>query len=384
MDQLSDSYALYNQPVLIDNGSGIIKAGFSGEERPKALEYCLVGNTKYDKVMLEGLQGDTFIGNNAQKLRGLLKLRYPIKHGVVEDWDSMELIWSYVLNEVLQLQNIGEHPLLITEAPMNPLKNREQMAQVLFETFDVSALYVSNPAVLSLYASGRTTGCVVDCGEGYCSTVPIYDGFALPASMMRMDIGGADITEQLQFQLRKSAGVSLFSSSEREIVRTMKEKVCYLAKNIKKEEEKYLQGTQDLISTFKLPDGRCIEVGNDRYRAPEILFSPQIIGLGYDGLSDMCMQSIWKVDLDLRKPLLSSIILSGGTTTLKGFGDRMLWDLEALTKGTSKIKIIAPSERKYTTWIGGSILTGLSTFQRLWTKKSDWLEDSTRVYSNLM
>ena len=125
-------------------------------------------------------------------------------------------------------------------------------------------------------------------------------------------------------------------------------------------------------------------MGNDRYRAPEILFSPQIIGLGYDGLSDMCMQSIWKVDLDLRKPLLSSIILSGGTTTLKGFGDRMLWDLEALTKGKSKIKIIAPSERKYTTWIGGSILTGLSTFQRLWTKKSDWLEDSTRVYSNLM
>ena len=136
MNQLSDSYALYNQPIVIDNGSGIIKAGFSGEERPKALEYSLVGHTKYDKVMLEGLQGDTFVGNNAQRLRGLLKLRYPIKHGVVEDWDSMELIWSYVLNDVLQLQNIEEHPLLITEAPMNPLKNREAMAQVLFETFN--------------------------------------------------------------------------------------------------------------------------------------------------------------------------------------------------------------------------------------------------------
>ncbi|CAI4039504.1 hypothetical protein SMKI_08G1710 [Saccharomyces mikatae IFO 1815] len=384
MNQLNDIDVLYNQPIVIDNGSGIIKAGFSGEERPKALEYSLVGHTKYDKVMLEGLQGDTFVGNKAQKLRGLLRLRYPMKHGVVEDWDSMELIWSYVLNEVLQLQNIEEHPLLITEAPMNPLKNREMIAQVMFETFNLSAIYVSDPAVLSLYASGRTTGCVVDCGEGYCSSVPIYDGFALPASIMRMDIGGGDITEQLQFQIRKSAGVSLFSSSEREIVRTIKEKVCYLAKDAKKEEDKYLQGTQDLISAFKLPDGKSIEVGNDRYRAPEILFSPQIIGSGYDGLSNMCMQSIWKVDLDLRKNLLSSVILSGGTTTLKGFGDRMLHDLEALTKGTSKIKIIAPPERKYTAWIGGSILTGLSTFQKLWTKKSDWLEDSNRVYSNLM
>ncbi|CAI4053391.1 hypothetical protein SUVZ_15G2830 [Saccharomyces uvarum] len=384
MNQLSDSDALYNQPIVIDNGSGIIKAGFSGEEKPKALEYSLVGHAKYDKVMLEGLQGDTFVGNKAQRLRGLLRLQYPIEHGVVEDWDSMELIWSHILNEVLQLQNIEEHPLLITEAPMNPLKNREVMAQVLFETFNLPALYVSNPAVLSLYASGRTTGCVVDCGEGYCSTVPIYDGFALPASMMRMDIGGRDITKHLQFQLRKSAGVSLFSSSEREIVRTIKEKVCYLATDIKKEENTYLQESQDFTSVFKLPDGKCIKIGNDRYRAPEILFSPQIIGSGYDGLSDMCMQSIWKVDLDLRSTFLSSIILSGGTTTLRGFGDRMLHDLEASTKGTSKIKIIAPPERKYTTWVGGSILTGLSTFQRLWTKKSDWLEDNTRVYSNLM
>ncbi|CAI4063908.1 hypothetical protein SKDZ_08G1740 [Saccharomyces kudriavzevii ZP591] len=384
MNQLSDSDALYNQPIVIDNGSGIIKVGFSGEERPKALEYSLVGHVKYEKVMLEGLQGDTFVGNKAQKLRGLLRLRYPMTHGVVEDWDSMELIWSYMLNEVLQLQNIEEHPLLITEAPMNPLKNREVMAQVLFETFNLPALYISNPAVLSLYASGRTTGCVVDCGEGYCSTVPIYDGFALPASIMRMDIGGRDITEQLQFQLRKSAGISMFSSSELEVVRMIKEKVCYLAKNIKKEEDRYLEGHHDLGSVFKLPDGKCIEIGNDRYRAPEILFSPQIIGSGYDGLSDMCMQSIWKVDLDLRKTLLSSIILSGGTTTLRGFGERMLHDLEALSKGTCKIKIIAPPERKYTTWVGGSILTGLSTFQKLWTKKSDWLEDNTRVFSNLM
>lgn len=375
---------LYNQPVVIDNGSGLIKAGFSGEDKPKCFEYSLVGDAKYDKVMVGGLASDRFVGNKAQELRGLLRLRYPIEHGVVTNWNDMELIWSHILHNSLQLQSVEEHPVSITEAPLNPRRNRDEMCQVLFEALDVPAVYVSNPAVLSLYASGRITGCVLDCGDGYCCSVPVYEGLTLSPSIRRMDIGGRDVTEQLQFQLRKETGMSLFSSSEREVVRTIKEKACYVAIDPKQEEEKFSFDAEKMGAKFKLPDGNSITVENSRFRAPELLFHPQIIGSECCGLPKMCLETVSKVDLDLRPSLLSSVILSGGTTMLPGFGERMLKELQILTQEKSNIRLLAPPERRFTTWIGGSILASLSTFQRILMSRSDWEEDHFRVHSQFM
>lgn len=377
------SDAIYNQPVVLDNGSSVIKSGFSGQNKPQCFEYNLIGTPKYEKVMLTNAISNndlTYIGNRAQKSRGLLRLRHPMNRGIVENWDDMETLWSHTFNDILKINDFDEHPLLITEAPLNPEKNRDKMCEVFFEKFDFAAVYIANPSTLSLYASGRTTGCVLDCGDGYCSSVPIYEGFALPSSIRRIDVGGRDVTEQLQFQIRKYTGISLYSSSEHEIVRNVKEKACYVSTDFAHDEDMSNLNPEKIRCQFKLPDGKDLILDKARFRAPEILFRPQIMGLEYDSVSDMCFESISKVDLELRPKLFSSIILNGGSTMFRGFGDRLLKELQIRTGNKNLIKIIAPPERKYTSWIGGSILTGLSTFKQLWMTKAEWQEDNNLRY----
>lgn len=377
----SDVSFLYNQPVVIDNGSAMVKAGFSGQERPKFFEHSIVGVPKKGNVNIKSLGDETYIGNKAQDRRGVLQLRHPMEHGVIVNWNDIESIWSHVFNESLQLKDVDEHPVLITEAPLNPMGNRDEMCQVLYELFGVSALYVANPAVLSLYASGRTTGCVLECGDGYSCAVPVFEGYTLTPAIKRVDYAGRDITEQLQRQLRKSAGVSLFSSGEKELVRIIKEKACYVATDLEEEREKITYNSENMNIKFKLPDGQLLTLKNDRFTTPEILFQPHLIASESDGLPGMLWQAILKTDTDLRPHLLSHILLSGGTTMLHGFGSRMLQELEDLTQKRSTIKIWAPPERKYTAWVGGSILAGLSTFQRIMVTRSQWQEDPSVIHA---
>lgn len=363
---MADS-TLYNAPVVIDNGSGTIRAGFAGSDKPKAFFPSYVGRPKHTRVLAGGLEGEVFIGREAERHQGLLKIRYPLEHGIVTDWDDMEKIWHHIYSPDYLKADSENHPVLLTEAPLNPRQNREIAAQILFETFNVPAFYTSIQAVLSLYANGRTTGMVLDSGDGVSHAVPVFEGFSIPSSIRRIDVAGRDVTEHLQLLLRK-AGLVLHTSAEKETVRKMKEKFSYVAIDPRREEKEWATGTNkagEKAVKYKLPDGHIIELGPERFRAPEILFDPEIIGLEYTGVHQVVNDAINRSDMDLRKNLFENIILSGGSTLTKGFGERLLHELQRLAPRDTKIKIAAPPERMYSTWIGGSILAGLSTFRKV-------------------
>ncbi|XP_078499780.1 alpha-centractin [Lissotriton helveticus] len=371
-----ESYdVIANQPVVIDNGSGVIKAGFAGDQIPK---YCFpnyVGRPKHIRVMAGALEGDLFIGPKAEEHRGLLSIRYPMEHGIVKDWNDMERIWQYVYSKD-QLQTFSEeHPVLLTEAPLNPRKNRERAAEVFFETFNVPALFISMQAVLSLYATGRTTGVVLDSGDGVTHAVPIYEGFAMPHSIMRIDIAGRDVSRFLRLYLRKE-GYDFHTTSEFEIVKMIKERACYLSINPQKDETLETEKAQ-----YYLPDGSTIEIGPARFRAPELLFRPDMIGEECEGIHEVLVFAIQKSDMDLRRTLFSNIVLSGGSTLFKGFGDRLLSEVKKLAPKDVKIRISAPQERLYSTWIGGSILASLDTFKKMWVSKKEYEEDGARAFT---
>ncbi|RKF63958.1 Actin-like protein [Erysiphe neolycopersici] len=376
---------LHNAPIVLDNGSGTIRAGFAGDDLPKCFFPSFVGRPKHLRVLAGALEGDIFIGDRAQELRGLLKIRYPLEHGIVTDWDDMERIWEWVYGEGLKtLSEEEKHPVLLTEPPLNPRSNRDVAAQIMFETFNVPALYTSIQAVLSLYASGRTTGIVLDSGDGVSHAVPVYEGFAMPSSIRRIDVAGRDVTEYMQLLLRKS-GYVFHTSAEKEVVRLIKEKVSYVAVNPKQEEKEWAASIGKIGDgksvEYTLPDGNNIKIGAERFRAPEILFDPEIIGLEYSGVHQIVVDAINRTDLDLRKSLFTNIVLSGGSTLTKGFGDRLLQELQRLAVKDMRIKIFAPPERKYSTWIGGSILAGLSTFRKMWVSIDDWHENPDIIHT---
>lgn len=391
--------------IVIGNGSTTIKAGFSGDDAPRAVFPSAVGRPRVHGALV-GI--DYFIGNDCNIYQAL---SYPLKYRLVTNWNDMERIWHHTFYNELRIAP-EEHAVLLTESPFNPERNRETLARIMFETFNVPAMYLAVDAVLALYASGRSTGIVLDCGHTVTNTVPIFEGHALLHAANRLNIGGRDITDYLM-RLLNDRGHSFTTSGEREIARDIKENLCHFEPKLVEFEHYYTvnnlleravimrnvfggditrilsqylpqSAEQDVdyqsifndLKTvdYELPDGQVIAVGEERLKAPQILFQPNLVDQNGDGVHKLLLDSIGKCEKDIQRDLFGNVVLSGGSTMFHGILETLQMELEVFAPKSTKIDVIAPPERKDSVWIGGSMLSSLSTFQEMWISKDEYEE----------
>lgn len=358
--------------IVIDNGSGMMKAGFAGDDVPSSVFPTIVARIRQkDQCSFMGKVRTCWIGDEAQAHRGTCGMRYPVEKGLVSNWDDIESIWKYVFYDALGV-SVDERAVMLTEAPLNPKANREKMQQILFETFNVPAMYIATSALLALFASGRTAGVSLEMGDGVCHAVPILEGKIAPSTVLQMDLAGRSLTDYAM-KLLSEQGYCFTTTAEREIVRDIKEKLCFVSKDFDADLD-IVANSSSLEKVYDLPDGQSITVGKMRFLCPEALFQPSLLGYEFGGVHEMLYNSVMKCDMDLRKDLYANIVISGGSAMFPGIADRLQREITSLVPTGFKVKVIAPPERKYSVWIGGSILSSLPTFQEQWISKAEYDE----------
>ncbi|KAI4496977.1 hypothetical protein M0802_007925 [Mischocyttarus mexicanus] len=341
----------------------------------------------------ELLRQDLMVGDEASKLRSMLEISYPMQNGIVRNWEDMCHVWDYTFGKEKMNINPRECKILLTEPPMNPVANREQMIQVMFEKYGFAGTYIAIQAVLTLYAQGLISGVVVDSGDGVTHICPVFEEYALTHLTRRLDIAGRDITIYL-IKLLLLRGYAFNHSADFETVRMLKEKLCYIGYNIETE-EKLARETTVLVESYTLPDGRVIKVGGERFSAPEALFQPRLINVEAQGIAELVFNTIQAADIDIRSELYKHIVLSGGSTMYPGLPSRLereikqLYLQKVLKNDTSKlnkfkIKIEDSPRRKDMVFMGGAVLAEITKDRdSVWITKEEYEEKGLNVLKKL-
>ncbi|KAH8860695.1 Actin-related protein 2-A [Schistosoma japonicum] len=319
-----------NKIVVCDNGTGFVKCGYAGATFPEFIFPSLIGRPILRATSRVGnleVQ-DLMIGDEASELRQMLEISYPLENGIVRNWDDMIHLYDYIFGPKKMNIDPKHAKILLTEPPLNPLSNREKMVEVMFENYGFNALFIAIQATLTLYAQGLMTGVVVDSGDGVTHICPVYEGISLPHLTRRLNVAGRDITRYL-IKLLLLRGYAFNQTADFETIRQMKEKLCYVAYDVKQEQSLALDTTV-LVKKYTLPDGRVIKVGGELFGAPEALFQPHLIDREGVGISELLFNTIQAADIDTRPAFYKHIVLSGGSTMYPGLPSRLEREIKQL------------------------------------------------------
>lgn len=355
---------MINKVAVLDIGSYETKVGFSGTDKPTGIIPSIVDRPNQSA----GIKHEHRAGNNADIYH--CKILPILENGIVTNWDDFEQLIKNAY-EILGCES-DENPVLITESPASLKSHREKCAQIMFETFDIPSLYISSQASLSVLATGRDTGIVLGIGEGTSYAVPVYDCILCKNALKTSPISGLQITDYFNRSIGIEAGRDFTNYLEKKDIYNLKNKFCFVANDY----NEVLENAPEFCPFDKLPTVRDIEVriGQERFKAPELLFQPELNGIHGDSITNVLFDSIMSANIDLRKDLFSNIILSGGTTMLDGFTARIQKELAQL-ETKMKIEFIKSSEHNLLPWKGGSILASRPLFQQMLMSHDDYNED---------
>lgn len=361
--------------IVIDTGSKFSRIGFSGDPYPYTTVHTFVGQAKYvcSIYPVEIL----YYGDSAYNKYNLMYPFYPVKRGIIADWDKMEPFLKFLFEEEFRV-NASEHPVFFAEVPFNPKSNREKLIELMFETYNAPSFFMKNQAVLSLLSSSRNTGVVVESGDGITNIVPVYEGYQIQNSTKRINLGGRDITDNL-IKLLENRGYDFNSNRFYHIDKVfndIKEKKSFVSYDY----ETDMKRANDYDFHYK-DDVIDFQINKELFMCAEILFNQNYEGKNGEGIDKETYKSIKKCDEKIQSLLFSNIVLSGGNSMLKGFPERITKELKEITKNDNvDINIICPENRKNGAWIGGSIFSSSTEIlNKVFIQRSEYDEVGERI-----
>jgi actin len=364
----------YSVHIVIDNGESTIKAGFNGENAPRVAIPTVIGNSKNNSINIIDDKEKFYIGNDALLNSPCLNLDYPIKNSKLNS-AQMEKIWSHVFYNELKVKP-ENHNVFITESLFNSNKERQEMAEVMFEKFSIFNIHIEPQPVMTLYSTTKTSGLIVESGEGMTQIVPIFEGYLVKNGIRANNLAGNMVTKHFLKSIDNR--LKPFNlSNPMLIAKKIKEKYSQV-----KIDDKYISSDRNQSESFELPDGNFIEIKNEKFDIPEILFDPSNFDLDLQPIQQMIADSIKEVDLNLRNSFLNNIVLGGGNTMINNFPERLKKELNNIYKFSDEknsIKINAQNERMYSAWIGASVVCSISNFQHMWISKNDYEEEGANI-----
>jgi actin-like protein 6A len=418
-----------NNPLVVNVGGFCTRAGEAGDDMPKAVFPSNLGCvvSAESKNMIG--EGPTSIGeaddiiartpnrriyyvdaNELAVYRSGMEILSPIIKGVVNDWDGLEKLWDYAFYKCLGVDPAGK-PLLFTESLLTSKDHREKLTEIIFEKYKPSGFFVAKEPTLSSFACGRSTSLVVDSGADMTLVTAVHDGYALQRTMSRSNVAGNFITDALNSNIqprvqhfgeirpkylfskrqhkgkweislipRKDATVSYHNYQVKLILNDLKETLCRVS------EEPFDESSAVSLQSYELPDGNIIQLEKEKYRVTELMFQTGSHGSHSQStrLQEMVINTITHSDADIHKDLYGNIIVTGGNSLFKGYPERLQKELTTRVT-TNPIKIIASpnsAERRFSTWIGGSILASVGSFHQMWMSKEEYEEvGKTLVHS---